>query len=139
MNFDPYVARIVPDSVLHNNGLTAPSYYMPDSVAGPVIAYYRSDAVQWEVAYLFEVTELVPTIAIYQFDDDKLLFFSPIDQYEFDILDAFGIPHLDASDIQITYNVYRPQVQIREDATSMNWSGAMIFHALPVKQIKGSV
>ncbi len=117
MNFDPYAARIVPDSVQCDRVLK-------DRV---LLAYYRSDAVQWDIAYLFKVTEFVPTIAIYRFDDDKLLFFSPIEQYQFDILDAFGVPHLDASDIQITYNIARPQIQIREDASSMNWTGDMPF------------
>lgn len=117
MNFDHYVARIVPDSVQCDRILLSSA-----------IVYYRSDAVQWDIAYLFVVTDLVPTVAIYQFDDGRLLFFSPIQQYEFDILDAFGVPHLNGDDIQRTFVIARPQIQIREDATSMNWTGDMTFH-----------
>jgi len=106
MNFDPYVARIVPDSVR----------------TGDHVAYNRSDAVQWEVAYLFTVIDLVPTTAVYRFDDGKLLFFSAIKQYEFDILNAFGVPHLNGDDIQRTFHLARPQYQFRADGSSMNWN-----------------
>jgi len=113
MNFDPYVARIVPDSVIRNKMLKGKQ----------VIAYNRSDAVQWEVAYLFTVTDLVPTIAIYRFDGGTLLFFSNIEQYEFDILNAFGVSHLNSDDIQRRFHLARPQYQYRDDGSSMNWNG----------------
>ncbi len=128
MNFDPYAARAVPDSVRKTHIIKDRDHLM----------YERCDAVQWEVVYLFVVTDLAPTTAIYEFEDGKLLFFAPIKLYEYDILNAFGVPHLSGDDIQRTFHLYRPQMQLREDDTSMNWTGAMTFSALPEKQIKGA-
>ncbi len=83
---------------------------------GSVIGYERSTAHTWDVKYIMQANDKLPAQALYKHGDGSLVYFEQSDYHTFNMLDAFGIPHL-SDDERTKYTVVTPQVAGNTDDT----------------------
>jgi len=83
---------------------------------GSVIGYNRVTAHTWDVKYIMQANDNLPAQALHKHPDGSMVYFEQSDYHTFNMLDAFGIPHLDDDD-RTKYTVVTPQVVANKDGS----------------------
>lgn len=86
----------------------------PVPITGDVIGFDRVTAEQWDVLYIMSATKTNSSGALYQNKQGTAYYIQPTDKVTFDMLHAFGIPHIVGSD---NFSIIRPQVIANFDGT----------------------
>jgi len=86
----------------------------PAPKQGSVLGYSRTVAKTWDVKYIMQANDNLPSQALYKHIDGSLIYFEQTDYHTFNMLDAFGIPHLDD---YTQFTVITPQVVANRDGT----------------------
>jgi hypothetical protein len=79
------------------------------------IGYDRVIAQSWDVKYIWQANDSLPAQCLHKHPDGSLIYFEQTDYQTFNMLDAFGIPHL--KNDRTTLNPITPQVVANKDGS----------------------
>ncbi len=109
----------------------------PAPITGDVIGYDRATALTWDIIYIMQangkfVQDELPAQCLHKQPDGSVIYFERTDYHTFNMLDAFGIPHMDNDSTKFT--IITPQVVGNKDGTKSVTVSAKNNKPLPLGQ-----